>query len=153
MVGNLTRDPELNQYGATTVCKMRLAVNDRVKDQNTGEWTDKPMYFDWDAFGRLAETCAQFLKRGSRVTVEGKAKWREWEKDGVKRQAVSFAVDNIVFPTRKESEGGGAYAGTASNAAPPVTNAPPQQDFNRKNFDPSRDPDFQEPGVDDDIPF
>lgn len=152
-VGNLTKDPELKTFGETTVCKMRLAVNDRVKVN--GEWTDKPMYFDVDAFGKLAEICAQYLKRGSRIMYEGKAKWREWETDaGEKRQAVSFVADNVVLPTKREAEqGGGAYAGSATNAAPSATNAAPQQDFNRGNFDPATDPDFQESTGDDDIPF
>jgi len=139
-VGNLTKDPELKVYGETTICKMRIAVNDRVKVN--GEWTDKPMYFDVDAFGKLGEICAQYLKRGSRIMYEGKAKWREWETDaGEKRQAVSFVADNVVLPTKREAE---QQAGTYQKPA-----APPQQDFREQQRE-ATEATFT---GDDDIPF
>lgn len=144
-VGNLTKDPELKTFGETTVCKMRLAVNDRVKVN--GEWTDKPMYFDVDAFGKLAEICAQYLRRGSRIMYEGKAKWREWETDaGEKRQAVSFVADNVVLPTKREAEQGDAFEQAKAFAQQP---APPQEDFRERA---ARDTDATFAG-DDDIPF
>lgn len=145
-VGNLTRDPELKVFGETTVCKMRLAVNDRVKVN--GEWTDKPMYFDVDAFGKLAEICAQYLKRGSRVMYEGKAKWREWETDaGEKRQAVSFVADNVVLPTKREAEQSDAFE--QAKAFSGKAAEPPAQDFREKA---KADTEATFTG-DDDIPF
>ena len=57
IVGNLTRDPELRATpSGTSVCSLRIAVNDRVKDQTTGEWGDKANYFDVDVFGGQGET-------------------------------------------------------------------------------------------------
>jgi single-strand DNA-binding protein len=141
--GNLTKDPELKQFGETSVCKLRLAVNKRVKEN--GEWTSKAMYFDIDVFGKQGENCAQYLARGSHITVAGRLDWREWTTDeGGKRQAVSINADTVGFPSKKESEQAGTYQQSAPAAAAP------QGDFNGKAFDPSKDPDFT---GDDDIPF
>jgi len=144
--GNLTRDPELKVFGETTVCKLRLAVNERAKEN--GEWVSKAMYFDIDVFGRQAETSAQYLQKGSHITVGGRLKWREWTTDeGGKRQAVSIVGETIGFPSKKDAE----QAGTYSQSAPAA--APVEKDYNRGNFDPAKDPDFQEQAGDDDIPF
>ena len=98
LVGNLTRDPETRQAGATTVCSLRLAVNDRVKDPTSGEWGDRPNYFDVDVFGAQGERCGQWLAKGRQVAVEGKLRWREWEtQEGQKRSAVSVVADNVQF--------------------------------------------------------
>ena len=65
LVGNLTRDPELRHTpSGTAVCKLRIAVNTRQKDQATGEWGDKPNYFDVTVWGNQGESCAQFLAQG-----------------------------------------------------------------------------------------
>ena len=67
LVGNLTRDPELRHaQGGTAVCKLRLAVNTRRKDE-TGQWTDKPNYFDVTVWGNQAESCSQYLSKGRPV--------------------------------------------------------------------------------------
>src|SRR5918994_3272473 len=90
LVGNLTRDPELRHLpSGTAVCSLRLAVNSRRKDQASGEWVDKPNYFDVKAFGQQGENCAQYLAKGRPVAVDGRLEWSEWQApDGTKRQAV-----------------------------------------------------------------
>ena len=91
ITGNLTRDPELRSTGGgTSVCELRVAVNSRRKDGQTGEWVDKPNYFDVTVFGAQGENCANYLAKGRPVAVEGRLDWREWEaKDGSgKRQKV-----------------------------------------------------------------
>jgi single-strand DNA-binding protein len=99
LVGNLTRDPELRHTpSGTPVCKLRIAVNSRQKDGNTGEWTDKPNYFDVTVWGGQGESCAQFLSKGRAVGVDGRLDWREWEaQDGTKRQAVEIIADSVQF--------------------------------------------------------
>ena len=98
IVGNLTRDPELRAAGSTSVCTLRIAVNDRVKDQNTGEWGDRANYFDVDVFGSQGERCSQWLSKGRQVAVEGRLRYREWEsQEGQKRSAVSIVADNVQF--------------------------------------------------------
>ena len=68
------------------MCSLRIAVNDQVKDQASGEWVEKANYFTVDVFGRQAETCAQYLNRGRQVAVSGRLRWRQWEtQDGQKR--------------------------------------------------------------------
>jgi single-strand DNA-binding protein len=108
LVGNLTRDPELRATpSGTSVCSLRVAVNDRVKDPTTGEWGDKPNYFDVDVFGGQGERCAQYLARGRQVAIAGRLRWREWEtQDGQKRQAVSIVADNVQFIGPREGAGG-----------------------------------------------
>jgi single-strand DNA-binding protein len=110
LVGNLTKDPELRHTpSGTAVCKLRLAVNTRQKDQATGEWGDKPNYFDVTVWGNQGESCAQYLAKGRPVAVDGRLDWREWEdsQSGQKRQAVEIIADSVQFlGSRGESEGG-----------------------------------------------
>ena len=100
LVGNLTRDPELRHTpSGTPVCKLRLAVNSRQKDAATGEWVEKPNYFDVTVWGNQAESCAQYLSKGRPVGVDGRLDWREWEaQDGTKRQAVEIVADTRPVP-------------------------------------------------------
>ncbi|HEY8842673.1 MAG TPA: single-stranded DNA-binding protein [Gaiellaceae bacterium] len=99
LVGNLTKDPELRHTpSGTAVCKLRLAVNTRQKDGATGEWGDKPNYFDVTVWGNQGESCAQYLAKGRPVAVDGRLDWREWDaQDGTKRQAVEIIADSVQF--------------------------------------------------------
>src|ERR1051325_4943808 len=73
LVGNLTRDPELRHTpSGMAVCSLRLAVNTRRKDSATGEWTEKPNYFDITVWGNQGENCAQYLSKGRPVGVDGR---------------------------------------------------------------------------------
>ena len=99
MTGNLTRDPELRTTpGGTSVCSLRIACNTRRKDAATGEWGEKPNYFDVTVWGNQGENCAQYLAKGRPVAVAGRLEWREWEaQDGSKRQAVEIIADSVQF--------------------------------------------------------
>jgi single-strand DNA-binding protein len=99
LVGNLTRDPELRHTpSGTAVCSLRIAVNTRRKDGATGEWTEKPNYFDVTVWGNQGENCAQYLAKGRPVAIDGRLEWREWEaQDGTKRQAVEIIADSVQF--------------------------------------------------------
>jgi len=99
LTGNLTRDPELHALpSGTSVCKMRIASNSRRKDSATGEWVDKPNFFDVAVFGAQAETVARFTFKGRPIALEGRLDWHEWEtKDGRKAQDVSIIADNVQF--------------------------------------------------------
>jgi single-strand DNA-binding protein len=80
---------------------LRLAVSTRQKV--SGEWTDKPNYFDVTVFGAQGEKCAQYLSKGSAVAVDGRLEWREWDaQDGSKRQGVEIIADNVQFLGGKE---------------------------------------------------
>lgn len=109
LVGNLTRDPELRHTpSGTPVCGLRLAVNTRRKDQS-GQWVEKPNYFDVTVWGQQGENCAQYLSKGRPVAVDGRLEWREWDaQDGSKRQAVEIIADSVQFlGGRGDGEGGG----------------------------------------------
>ena len=109
ITGNLTRDPELRSTGGgTTVCELRVAVNSRRKDQS-GNWVDKPNYFNVVVFGAQGENCANYLSKGRPVAVEGRLDWREWEaKDGSgKRQAVQIIANSVQFLGSRDGSGGG----------------------------------------------
>lgn len=109
ITGNLTRDPELRHTGGgTAVCDLRVAVNSRRKDPQSGEWVDKPNYFDVTVWGAQGENCATYLAKGRPVAIEGRLDWREWEaKDGSKRQAVQIIANTVQFLGSRDGGGGG----------------------------------------------
>jgi single-strand DNA-binding protein len=113
LLGNLTHDPELRSLpSGTAVCQLRLAVNDRVKDRTTGEWTDYANYFDVTVFGSQGERCAQYLARGRQVAVDGRLRWRQWEtQDGQKRSKVEVVADTVQFVGPREGGSGSPPSG------------------------------------------
>jgi single-strand DNA-binding protein len=108
ITGNLTRDPELRSLqSGTSVCKLRVAVNSRRKDQS-GDWVDKPNYFDVTVWGAQGENCATYLSKGRPVAVDGRLDWREWEaQDGTKRQSIEIIADSVQFLGSRDGSGGG----------------------------------------------
>jgi single-strand DNA-binding protein len=108
LTGNLTRDPELRTTpSGTSVCGLRIACNTRRKD-SSGQWVDKPNYFDVTVWGAQGENCAQYLSKGRPVAVDGRLEWREWEdKEGNKRQAVDIIADSVQFLGSPSGEGNG----------------------------------------------
>src|SRR5437762_8958608 len=91
LVGNLTKDPALRHTpSGTASCSLRIAVNSRRRDES-GQWVDKPNYFDVSISGDQAESSAQYLSKGRPVAIDGRLDWREWDaQDGSKRQAVQI---------------------------------------------------------------
>jgi single-strand DNA-binding protein len=120
ITGNLTRDPELRSTGSgMAVLQMGVAVNDRRKNQQTGEWEDSPNFIDVVMFGTRAESVSRFLSKGSKVAIEGKLRWSSWEDKttGAKRSKVEVVADDIEFMTSKGEGGGGRdYAAPAASA-------------------------------------
>ncbi|MEA2391655.1 MAG: single-strand DNA-binding protein [Solirubrobacteraceae bacterium] len=108
MTGNLTRDPELRSTpSGTSVCSLRLACNTRRKGAS-GEWEDKPNYFDVTVWGQQGENCARFLSKGRPIALDGRLEWREWEtKEGQKRQTVDIIADSVQFLGGRDDAGGG----------------------------------------------
>ncbi|HJW75949.1 MAG TPA: single-stranded DNA-binding protein [Thermoleophilia bacterium] len=140
LVGNLTRDPETRTTGGgTTVCSLRVAVNDRVPNKETGGWEDYANYFTVSVFGKMGENCAQYLSKGRQVAVDGRLRWRQWEtQDGQKREAIEVVADSVQFigPRDAAAAGGGRAQGG------------PGVPFDSGDFPPD-----QTDTDDDDIPF
>lgn len=103
IIGNLTRDPELrNTQGGTAVLSFGIAVNDRRKNQQTGEWEDYPNFIDCTMFGARAQSVSRFLSKGSKVAIEGKLHWSQWERDGQKRSKIEVFVNEIEFMSQRQ---------------------------------------------------
>jgi single-strand DNA-binding protein len=141
MTGNLTRDPELrNLPSGTSVCSLRIACNTRRKDES-GQWGDKPNYFDVTVWGAQGENCAQYLSKGRPVAIDGRLEWREWQdKDGNKRQSIDIIADSVQFlGSRDGAENGGRFT--------------PQSDGPADTGDFEKAPASGGGSADDDIPF
>jgi single-strand DNA-binding protein len=149
MTGNLTADPELRTTpGGTAVCSLRIACNTRRKDNATGEWVDKPNYFNVTVWGAQGENAARYLSKGRPVAIDGRLEWREWEaQDGTKRQATDIIADSVQFlGSREDASGGGGPIGARQSGGAPSGGEVPIDEG-----------DFQAAPVgstgDDDIPF
>lgn len=103
--GNLTRDPELRAtQSGMSVLSFGIAVNDSRKNKETGQWEDYPNFIDCTMFGNRAESVSRFLSKGSKVSLEGKLHWSQWEQDGQKRSKIQVIVDNIVFMSQRTAD-------------------------------------------------
>lgn len=98
--GNLTRDPELRATpGGTQVLGFGVAVNDRRRNQQTGEWEDYPNFIDCTMFGNRAEALSRILRKGMKVAIEGKLRYSSWEdkNGGGRRSKVEIIPDEVVL--------------------------------------------------------
>jgi single-strand DNA-binding protein len=134
ITGNLTRDPELRYLpSGTAVAELRLASNRRYKTQQ-GEERDETCFINVSAWGRQAETCNEFLNKGSAVLIEGRLRYEEWEKDGQKNSRITIVADRVQFmdsprsgddSRSAETDGQPTRADTdAPTPAPPATGQP-----------------------------
>ena len=127
--GNLTRDPELRETAnGFPVLGFGVAVNDRRKNQQTGEWEDYPNFIDCTMFGARAQSVHRFLSKGSKVAIEGKLRWSQWERDGQKRSKIEVVVDEIEFMTPRDSGASMPQMAAAPACAAPVMPAAPMVD-------------------------
>jgi single-strand DNA-binding protein len=145
MTGNLTADPELRSLpSGTSVCKLRVACNTRRKDGASGEWVDKPNYFNVTVWGAQGENAAKYLSKGRPVAIDGRLEWREWEtQEGAKRQDIDIIADSVQFLGSRDDASSGGFAGSG---APQGSDVPVDQ----RDFQPA--PVAAGTG-DDDIPF
>jgi single-strand DNA-binding protein len=145
LTGNLTRDPELRStQSGLAVCSLRVACNTRRKNQASGDWEDKPNYFDVTVWGAQGENCARFLAKGRPVAIDGRLEWREWEdQNNNKRQSVEIIADSVQFLGSREDTGGG-------NGFTPRSDVP----ADTRDFEPATAPAAGGNSAgDDDIPF
>ena len=117
LVGRLTRDPELKHLpSGSPVLEMGVAVNGRMQD-GSGNWVDKPNFFDVKVFGNQAEFLSQHLTKGRRIGIDGRLDWRSWEaQDGTKRSKVDVVAQSVQFLDSR-MEGGEAPEYVKTGAA------------------------------------
>ena len=140
--GNLTRDAELRATASgMPVLSLSVAVNDRRKNPQTGDWEDYPNFVDCTMFGTRAEAVSRYLSKGTKVAIEGKLRYSSWERDGQRRSKLEVIVDEIEFMSRGNQGGQGGYGQNGGNsygggyapapapqAAPAPVQAPPAVD-------------------------
>ena len=116
IAGNLTRDPELRALpSGANVCSFGMATNRLYKDKD-GNKKEVAEFHNIVVFGRQAETCAQYLKKGQQALVEGRLQTRSWEKDGQKQYRTEIVADRVQFGAK--GGGGGEARGDAEPRAP-----------------------------------
>jgi len=141
LAGNLTKDPEVRYTpSGTAVGDLRLAVNERVKQGD--EWVEKPVYLDVTVWARQAETCSEYLRKGSPVLIEGRLQRDEWEdKEGNKRSKVKVVADRVQFlSSPRGGQGKDGSSEQPRRAAAQTQDEPPE-------------PDGQDLPDDDNLPF
>ena len=142
LMGNLTRDPEL-QYlpSGTAVARVGIAVNRVYNDRQSGEKKEEVCFVDLDAFGRTAEIINEYFQKGRPILVEGRLRFQSWETDdGQRRSKHSVMVDRFEFVGgRQDGDGGdGGYNQASSESVSPSPELSGEQ---------------APPATDDDIPF
>jgi single-strand DNA-binding protein len=114
LVGNLTRDPEYrNTSTGLPVANLRIAVNRRRWDRESGEAQEDTLFIDVTAWRQLADFCNNYLQKGRRVFVEGSLKQDTWQdrETGANRSKILVVADRIQFADPKPADAGGSARG------------------------------------------
>lgn len=132
--GNLTRDAELRSTASgMPVLGFGVAVNDRRKNPQTGDWEDYPNFIDCTMFGTRAERIKQYLVKGTKVSIEGKLRWSQWERDGQKRSKIEVICDELEFMSSRNNTA--SYDNGGYEAPAPMNNAAPIVDTSSSVYD------------------
>lgn len=113
LMGRLTRDPEI-RYGNDNkpIARYSIAVDRRYKDQNGNYPTD---FFNLTSFGNTASFVEKYLKKGTKIVVEGEIRNNNYEKDGKTVYSEQIIANNVEFAESKNAQGGGDYPNAPSN--------------------------------------
>ncbi|MCK6407268.1 MAG: single-stranded DNA-binding protein [Rhodocyclaceae bacterium] len=143
LVGNLGADPETRYLpSGEAVANLRIATTETWKDKQTGERKEATEWHRVSFFGRIAEVCGQYLKKGSQVYVEGRIQTRKWQdKDGQERYTTEIRGEEMKMLGSRQGQGEPSYGGDAP--APSYGGAKPAAAGKKPSFD----------DMDDDIPF
>jgi single-strand DNA-binding protein len=128
LTGNLTKDPELKPLpSGDSVCQLRLAVNSRRRDQ-AGEWEDQPNYFDVTVFGAQGANCERYLAKGRPVAVDGRLRWREFNRqDGSRGQAIDVIAETVQFLSAGDGRAGDGEPAAAGASPAPMPRTPQER--------------------------
>ncbi|NBT50009.1 MAG: single-stranded DNA-binding protein [Marivivens sp.] len=134
LMGNLTRDPEMKQLpSGMAVCDIGMAVNDRVKNKQTGEYEDRANFVDCTAFGKTAENIVRFFTKGRPIFIEGKLRFEQWDdrESGKKRSKIKVVIDTWQFVDSKDQQNvsDSNYPQAAATQDPPGVTVPDDDDI------------------------
>jgi single-strand DNA-binding protein len=127
LVGNVGQDPETRYMpNGNAVTNLSLATSETWKDKNTGEQQERTEWHRVTFYQRLAEIVAEYVKKGSKIYVEGRLQTRSWEQDGVKKYATDIIANEMQMLDSRGSSGD-SYSPSQSQSAPPPRNETPTQ--------------------------
>lgn len=131
ITGNLSRDPELRTTASgSAVLSFCVAVVDYVENKQTGEWEDRPNWVDCTLFGSCAQAISGYLHKGSKVAIDGRLHWSQWERNGEKRSKLEVIINDIQFLSPREGAQGAPQQPQYQQPAPTyqqTAQQPPQQ--------------------------
>jgi single-strand DNA-binding protein len=119
LLGNVGKDPEMRSTGGgTLVANFTLATSDRQKDAQ-GNWQDRTEWHNLVAFTRLAEIVRDYVKKGSKLYVEGKIQTRSWDdkETGAKRYRTEIVVNDLSLLSGRDEGGSGGYSKSSSSSS------------------------------------
>src|SRR5690554_2777014 len=156
LIGNVGGDPEVRYMpNGNAVANVTLATSDSWKDKQTGQQQERTEWHRVVFFGRLAEIVGEYVRKGSKLYIEGRLQTREWEKDGVKRYTTEIVVDiggqMQLLDGRPQGGEGMAPRPQQSRPAPQRQAQQPQQQQQPAQPQAQQMPDYD--SFDDDIPF
>ena len=148
LIGNLGKDPEVKYTpSGTPVAKLTLATNERFKDKS-GEWQDRTEWHNVVLWQRQAEIAGEYLKKGSKVYIEGRLQTRSWDdKTSGQKKYMTEVVANDLILLGGRGEGAGGDSGGSSRGAAAGGN-----NFDQRTPEPETAP-ASTPISDEDIPF
>lgn len=138
VIGNLTRDPELKQTtGGQSVCTLGVATN-RYWTDSSGQKRDEAEYHNIVCWGKLAEICAQYLKKGMKVFFDGRLQTRNWEDDaGIKHYRTEIVAQDMIILSPKGEGGNESFsAGPDKNDEAPTPESKPAPEAKGSDIDP-----------------
>ena len=119
LLGNVGKDPEIRSTpSGTMVANLTLATTDRQKDQQ-GNWQDRTEWHNLVAFTRTAEIIRDYVKKGTKLYVEGKIQTRSWDdkESGQKRYRTEILINDLSLLSGRDENSGGSYSGGASRSS------------------------------------
>ncbi len=146
LIGNLGNDPEMKALpSGSQVANLSIATTDSWRDKTSGEMQERTEWHRVVCFDRLAEICGQYLKRGSRIYMEGSLRTRSWEQEGQKRYATEIVGrEMMMLDGRSDGDMSSSAQSPRPQSAPIPVQSPPQT--------PASQP-MPDPNIDDEIPF
>lgn len=151
LVGNVGQDPETRYMpNGGAVTNLSLATSETWKDKNTGEQQERTEWHRVVFYQRLAEIVAEYVRKGSKIYVEGRLQTRSWEQDGVKRYSTEIIASEMqMLDSRSSGDGGGSWQGGGGGQG----QAPRNSGGNNSRGQSAPPPPAMDDNFDDDIPF